>query len=172
VPLAIYNTTVRPDWASQQFTQAVVTIQEGQLVSGIPRQTTNGIEKLSWKLSGVAAENGAVWDTLPDIPRLLSDTVEYHALVGTDSKIILTPRKGGSNVEIPTSAKTDLEIWVINLPDPNEHTQYEMDRPWELQHIRAFSQLLKDPPTKMLVPIARKEGYPGLDPIYCPPTGD
>ena len=172
VPLRdVISGTRIADWDNQSFIQSVVPILGGTLGSGLPRPMVNGSEKSRWKLTGSRVSTANEWKAIGDVPRLLSDTVEYHARVPRNTKITLAGRKAQGNIEIVTTAATDLEIWVLNTPDTGQHTEYEMNHPWELQHVRAFYQLYGLPGT-FKVPIADPSNFPSTDPVFCPPVDD
>ena len=167
VPMrSLVSDTLPADWDKQAWIQATVPLKGGRLMSAIPRQNINGAEKMRWKLTGSTARNSDEWKMIGDLPRLLSDTVEYRTLIPENVKISLTSRKSGTPIDIQTTATTDLEIWILN--SPKDHTPYEMAHQWELQHIRAFYQLFGS--TTYKVPIADPAGFPGGDPVFCPPA--
>jgi hypothetical protein len=163
--------SVWTDWQKRGFVHSVIPVKGGQLASAVPRVTDKGVEYCRWKLTAKAAADGAAWKKIPDLPRLLSDVVEYRTLVPINTVIKLVQRADPAKfIKIDTTAQSELEIWIVNEPAPHDHTDYEGKHPWELQHVSAFYQLFEAPPGTPAVPIANKDTYPTSDPIFCPPA--
>jgi hypothetical protein len=170
---AVYpNGSIMTDWQTKgQFVHSVIPVKGGQLESAVPRVTGNGAEKSRWKLTAKAAPDEDTWNKIQDLPRLMSDVVEYRTRVPENTIIKLILRADRTKfIEIDTTAKSELEVWVVNQPADKDHTTYEGTHAWELQHVSAFYQLFNAPPSLLAVPTTNPATYPTSDPIFCPPA--
>lgn len=168
----VYPGTIVDKWEEQKWVQSAIPIMGGLLFSGPARIDSKKVYTCFWKLTGTQAISGLEWGAIADLPRPLSDVVEYHSSVPENTTITLIERKAQSpmKIQISTTATTELEIWILNMPKKDDHTDYEMKHPHELQHARGFYQLFQVPPGQLKVPITDPTTYPTADPIFCPPA--